>query len=120
VFGRQFEIMAEHNDWTPPEKSAHLIAALNMLAVHILCGLPTGATYKEVTEALENRYGDHHLEAVFHLQLKRTQLVGESLQMLASSIDHLAHSAPVELPEHLICIEATHAFADAIRKRDIR
>jgi hypothetical protein len=95
MFERQFESVAEHNDWMPPEKSAHLITALNEPAVHILCGLPTGVTYEEVNEALENRYGDYHLEVVFHSQLKRrTQLVRESLQMLAAAIDHLAHSAP--------------------------
>jgi hypothetical protein len=94
VFGWQFEIVAEHNDWTPPEIFAHLIAALNELAVHILCGLSTAVTYEGVTEALENRYGDHHLEVMFLSQLKRrTQLIGESLQMLTAAIDHLAHSA---------------------------
>jgi hypothetical protein len=55
VFIWQFEIMAEHNNWTPPEKSAYLIAALNELAVHFLCGLSAGTKYEEVTEALENR-----------------------------------------------------------------
>jgi hypothetical protein len=94
---------------------------LNKPAIHILCGVLTEATYEEVTEALENRYGDHHhLEAAFHLQLKGAQFVKKSLQKSASAIDHLAHSAPVELPEHLICKEAANAFAAGIRKREIR
>jgi hypothetical protein len=65
MFRQQLEIVVEH-DWMPPEKSAHLIPALNEPAIHILCGIPTAATYEEVTEALENCYGDHHLEAAFH------------------------------------------------------
>jgi hypothetical protein len=59
--------------------------------------------YKEVTEVLENCYGDHYLEAVFHSQLKRRALIGsESLQESAATIDDLAHCAQNELHEHLI------------------
>jgi hypothetical protein len=68
---------------------------------------------------LKNSYDDYHLEGAFHYQLKRTQLVGESLQQFADAIDHLAHRAHAEVPEHLIT-KATHSFADGIRERDIR
>jgi hypothetical protein len=51
---------------------------------HILHGIPTGVTYEEITGALENCYGDNHLEALFHSQVnKRTQLVLESLLSLS-------------------------------------
>jgi hypothetical protein len=73
--------MAEHNYWKPREKATYLIAALNKLASHIQHGVPTGATYEEVIEALGNRCVDYHLEVAFHSQLKRVnQLVGECLQ----------------------------------------
>jgi hypothetical protein len=45
----------------------------------------------EDTEALENRYADHYLEAELHSQLKRTQLVGGPLQEFSASIHHSAH-----------------------------
>jgi hypothetical protein len=71
--------------------------------------------YEEVTEVLENRYGDHHLEEAFHAQLKRRiQHVRESLQESAAVIDRLAYCAYVELPEHLISEEAIHAILHTI------
>jgi hypothetical protein len=76
--------MVEHNYWTLREKATYLITALNEPTAHILHGVPAGVTYEEVAEVLVNRYGDHHLEAAFHSQLKRrTQLAGESLRSLS-------------------------------------
>jgi hypothetical protein len=48
----------------------YLIAALVEPAAHNLHGVPMGVTNDKVSEALENRYGDHHLEAAFYSQLK--------------------------------------------------
>jgi hypothetical protein len=65
--------MVEHtrNGWTPGDKAAYLIAALNEPTAHILCGIPTGVTYEEIIAMLENHYGDHHLVDAFHAQLKK-------------------------------------------------
>jgi hypothetical protein len=83
----------------PCEKATYLTAALNEPAAHILYGVPAGVTYEVVTEMLENHYGDYHLQAAFHSELKRrTHLVKESLQEFDTDIDHLAHHAHVELP----------------------
>jgi hypothetical protein len=72
---------------------------LNGPVAKILHRVFPGATHEEVTEALEKRYGDNHLEAAFLSQLKRrTHLVGESLQEFSAAIDHLAHGVHVELP----------------------
>jgi hypothetical protein len=69
-------------------------------------------TYKEITEAPENRCGDHYLGEAFQSQMKRrSRLVGESLQDFIATIDHLAHRAHIELPEHLISKEAARVFA---------
>lgn len=92
VFRRQFQTVEEHNGWTSDDKVAHLIAALNEPAAHILHSVPIGARYEEVTAALENRYGDHPMEA-FHAQLSRNHKDGESTQKFATLIDHLAHCA---------------------------
>jgi hypothetical protein len=102
MFRQQFEIIAEHNYWTPCKKATYLIATLNELAAHIIHGVPTGATYEEVTEALKNRYGNH-LEAAFHPQLKRrTQLVGESLQSLPPSLTTWLTMPTLNFPSSLI------------------
>jgi hypothetical protein len=108
--------MVEHNYWMPREKATYLIAALNESDAHFLHGILTAATYEEVIEAAENRYGDHRLEAAFHSQLKRRiQLIGESLQEFPAAIHHLAHSTHLELTEYLISNETVRAFADGIK-----
>jgi hypothetical protein len=119
--GHQFDTMVEHNDWTPCNKAAYLIAALNEPAAHILYDVPTGVMYEEVTVALENRYSDHHLDEAFHTQLKRrTQLVSEFLQEFVAIIDDLAYCAHVDLPKRNISREAAVAFADRVREPEIR
>jgi hypothetical protein len=70
--------MAEHNGWTPEDKTAYLISALNEPAALIVHSIPTRAKYT-VTAVLENRCGDHHLAEAFHAQLRRrVQHAGES------------------------------------------
>lgn len=112
--------MTEHNYLTPHRKATYQITALNEPPAHILHEVPTGVSYEEVTEELENHCSNHHLEAALHSQQKRTQLVGESLQEFASTTNHLAHHAHFELPEHLISEEAAHVFVDGLSQRDIR
>jgi hypothetical protein len=103
VFQRHFVTVVDHNYWTPNEKASYMIAILNEPAAYILHGVPTGATYVEVTEALGNRYSDHHLKAAFHSQLKRkTQFISKFLQEFAIAIDHLAHRNHAELPKQLL------------------
>jgi hypothetical protein len=70
-FQRHFMTVMEHNYWTLNEKASYLIAKLKEPAELILHGVPTGATYVKVTEALGNRYSDHHLKAAFYSKLKR-------------------------------------------------
>lgn len=72
----------------PLKEVMYLHATLNEPAAHILHDICTGAMNEDVTEVLDNYYSDHHLEAVFHSQLKRrTQLIRESLQEFATTID---------------------------------
>jgi hypothetical protein len=121
VFRQQFETVEEHSYRTPREKATYPIAAFNELTVHILHGIPTGATYKKFVEGLENQYGDHLLEAAFHSQLKRRiQFVGESLLEIATAIEYVAHRAHIELLVHLNTKEAARAFYDGLRKQDIK
>jgi hypothetical protein len=91
-----------------------------MCQLLILHEVPAGAMYEEVTEALENHYGDHHLEAALHSQQKRAQLIRESLHEFAAATNHLAYHAHIKMPVHLISKEAAHAFVDRIRQQDIR
>jgi hypothetical protein len=55
---------------------------------NLLHGVLKGANYDENLEALENRFGDQHLAAVYHCQ-KEGQGVGESFQELSTAVKQL-------------------------------
>jgi hypothetical protein len=91
MFRRQFETIAELNRWMPREKATYLIAALQGRASDELHWVPTGATYEEAINALEDRFGDQHLAAAYRSQPKvRTQKAGESPHEFATAIKQLA------------------------------
>jgi hypothetical protein len=117
VFRRQFETVAEHNYWTHQEKSTYLITALKgRAAAEVLYEIPTSATYGEILQILEDRFGDQHFAVNYRCQLKtRTQMVGESLQDFAMAIEELVHRAYPALPEDHIRTEAGNAFADGVK-----
>jgi hypothetical protein len=102
VFRHQFETVAEHNGWTPKEKSTFLITALEGRATDVLHGISKGTTYEEILQALEDLFA-----AVYRSQLKvRTQKAGESLQDYATAIQQLARRAYPASPEEHIRREA--------------
>ncbi|KAJ4443007.1 hypothetical protein ANN_04656 [Periplaneta americana] len=115
IFRRQFEAIAEHNGWTPAEKTTQLLAALQGQASEILHSVPEDGT------ALEGRYGDHQLVAAFRTQLKtRVQQSGESLQEFAMAVEQLAHKALRGLPNDFIAGEAAYTFGSGVRDPEIR
>jgi hypothetical protein len=116
----QFENVAEHNNWMHSEKATCPITAFNESATHILHGVPTSVTHNELTDALENRYYDRHLELAFHSQLKRIQPIGESPQEFVAVIDHQAQGVHIELPKYLINKDAARASTYRRRERAVR
>jgi hypothetical protein len=69
VFRRQFETVAEHDQWSEREKSTYLISALKGRAAEVLPAIPTNTTYEDALQALEDRFGDQHFAAAYHSQL---------------------------------------------------
>jgi hypothetical protein len=66
----------------------HLLTALQDQASDVLLGDPKGVMYEENVGALEDRFGDQHLVTGYGNQQKRgTQILGESLQELATTIE---------------------------------
>jgi hypothetical protein len=121
VFQRQFGAAAIHNDWTPGEKSAHLLSVLQGQAAHILHSIPAEASYEDIVGALRNRFGDHQLAAAYRSHLKaRVQTGGETLQEFAAAAEELAHQAFVGLPVDHIQTEAAHAFIDGVRDWEVK
>ncbi|XP_069686776.1 uncharacterized protein [Periplaneta americana] len=121
IFRRQFEAIAEHNGWTPAEKTTQLLAALQGQASEILHSVPEDGTAAEIMAALEGRYGDHQLAAAFRTQLKtRVQQSGESLQEFAMAVEQLAHKALRGLPNDFIAGEAAYTFGSGVRDPEIK
>jgi BMFP domain-containing protein YqiC len=83
----QFEAVARHYKWAHCVKATRLVAALQGEASDVLHGVPERAMYEETVEALEDRFGYHHMAAAYHSQLKaRTQDDGESPQESATAV----------------------------------
>ncbi|XP_069694750.1 uncharacterized protein PF3D7_1120000-like [Periplaneta americana] len=61
IFRRQFEAIAEHNGWTPAEKTTQLLAALQGQASEILHSFPEDGTAAEIMAALEGRYEEEQI-----------------------------------------------------------
>ncbi|KAJ4438192.1 hypothetical protein ANN_14131 [Periplaneta americana] len=120
IFRRQFEAIAEHNGWTPAEKTTQLLAALQGQASEILHSVPEDGTATEIMAVFEGRYGDHQLEAAFRTQLKkRVQQSGKSLQEFAMAVE-LAHKALSGLPTNFVVGEAAYTFGSGVRNSEIR
>jgi hypothetical protein len=64
VFRRQFRTVVGHSHCTHQEKSTYLITALKGRAADVLLGIPKNATYEEILQALEDRFGDQHFAAI--------------------------------------------------------
>jgi hypothetical protein len=120
VFQRQFEIVVEHKDWWPQEKSTYLITALKGWAADVLYGIQTNATYEETLQALEGPFGDQNFAAAFCSQPKpRSQRAGESLQDFATAVEQFAHRTYPTLHKDHIRREAGKTFAAEAEDHEI-
>ncbi|KAJ8962278.1 hypothetical protein NQ318_018257 [Aromia moschata] len=99
---RQFEAAARANGWSLAEKATALTLALRGDATDILqtLSLEEQDDYHQLVKHLEMRYGQSHLEHVYHSQLKnRYQKSNESLQEFEADIARLVRLAYSSTPE---------------------
>jgi hypothetical protein len=90
VFHRQ-EVALVQNNWTPNEKVAHLLSALQGQAADILYTVPSKATYEDIAGALWDCSVEHLLEVAYWLQLKgRVKISGKMLEY-AAAMEQLTH-----------------------------
>jgi hypothetical protein len=120
VFRRQFEIIADHNQWSERGKATYLLTALKCRAADMLYGIPTSTTYEDTFQSIQDRFGDQNFAAAYRCQLTRTQKAGESLQDFARASEQLAHCAYPTLTEDHIRREAGKAFSYWVRDPDIK
>ncbi|KAJ8962077.1 hypothetical protein NQ318_018027, partial [Aromia moschata] len=120
---RQFEAAAKANGWSLAEKATALTLALRGDATDILqkLSLEEQEDYQQLVRHLEMRYGQSHLEHVYHSQLKnRYQKSNESLQEFEADIARLVRLAYSSTPENVMERLAVQAFLDGLRDTETR
>ncbi|KAJ8949926.1 hypothetical protein NQ318_007634 [Aromia moschata] len=120
---RQFEAAARANGWSLAEKATSLTLALRGDATDILqtLSLEEQDDYHQLVKHLEMRYGQSHLEHVYHSQLKnRYQKSNESLQEFEADIARLVRLAYSSTPENVMERLAVQAFLDGLRDTETR
>ncbi|KAJ8937208.1 hypothetical protein NQ318_006629 [Aromia moschata] len=120
---RQFEAAAKANGWSLAEKATALTLALRGDATDILqtLSLEEQEDYHQLVRHLEMRYGQSHLEHVYHSQLKnRYQKSNESLQEFEADIARLVRLAYSSTPENVMERLAVQAFLDGLRDIETR
>jgi len=109
----KFESCAEYNNWTVKDKAAHLKSALTGNAANLLQG-NARATYDEVVELLQRRYGNSQQQEKFRLELKsRRRKPDEDIQSLAQEVERLVHRAYPRAPADLRETLSLDSFIDA-------
>ncbi|KAJ8957178.1 hypothetical protein NQ318_007739 [Aromia moschata] len=117
----QFDARA--NGWSLAEKATALTLALRGDATYILqtLSLEEQDDYHQLVKHLEMRYGQSHLEHVYHSQLKnRYQKSNESLQEFEADIARLVRLAYSSTPENVMERLAVQAFLDGLRDTETR
>ncbi|KAJ8947677.1 hypothetical protein NQ318_009561 [Aromia moschata] len=120
---RQFEAAEKANGWSLAEKATALTLALRGDATDILqtLSLEEQEDYHQLVRHLEMRYGQSHLEHVYHSQLKnRYQKSNESLQEFEADIARLVRLAYSSTPENVMERLAVQAFLDGLRDTETR
>ncbi|CAG4953541.1 unnamed protein product [Parnassius apollo] len=116
----QFEAVMKANGWNKSQAMTALTLGLRDQALTVLEALGEEVTYEQLLEALEARYGDAHLEHVFHAQLKdRVQRINENLQQWALEVEKLVRKAYRSVPA-LIEGNLLQTFIDGIRDLEVR
>lgn len=121
-FLKQFEVCANHNQWSENERTDFLQCALDKSAAQLLWdfGSRVDITYEELTERLRQRYGLESQAETFRTQLRcRRQKDRESLADLLHDVRRLvtlAYPAPASETTELI---ARDAFLDAMADSEL-
>lgn len=118
----QFEVCANHNQWTAADKADFLRCALEGAATQLLWdfGAQAETTYDELVDRLRQRFGSEGQAETFRAQLRyRRQRADESLCDLLHEIRRLvvlAYPVPTNETTQII---AKDAFLEAIRDREL-
>ncbi|POS82547.1 hypothetical protein EPUL_004988, partial [Erysiphe pulchra] len=118
TYQKQFEAAAKANGWDEGEKVTALIVALRGEALNILQVIPASqqGNYEALITKLQMRYGDAHLQQVYHAQIKgRQQKNAESLQEFEADIARLVRLAYPTAPDSFLEQLAVQTFVDGLK-----
>lgn len=118
TYYKQFEAAATANGWTDKQKTVSLVVALRGDALNILQTVPGNQqnNYGLLVSRLEMRYGDAHLQQVYHAQVKsRIQNNEESLQEFEADIARLVRLAYPTAPDSFLEQLTVQTFVDGLR-----
>lgn len=118
TYQKQFEAAANANGWDEGEKATALIVALRGEALNILQVIPASqqGNYEALINKLQMRYGDAHLQQVYHAQIKsRQQKNAESLQEFEADIARLVRLAYPTAPDSFLEQLAVQTFVDGLK-----
>ena len=109
----KFQSTATYNGWTEYDKAAHLRNSLVGNAALLLHG-SADATYRQLVEKLQRRFGTRHPETKFRMELRlRRRQQGESLQTLACDIKRLVSLSYTDATPELCDKLGCDAFIDS-------
>ncbi|KAJ8947861.1 hypothetical protein NQ318_010007 [Aromia moschata] len=121
--GSDIDRLTRANGWSLAEKATAMTLALRGDATDILqtLSLEEQDDYHQLVKHLEMRYGQSHLEHVYHSQLKnRYQKSNESLQEFEADIARLVRLAYSSTSENVMERLAVQAFLDGLRDAETR
>ncbi|KAJ8948276.1 hypothetical protein NQ318_020761 [Aromia moschata] len=121
--GSDIDRLTKANGWSLAEKATALTLALRGDATDILqtLSLEEQEDYHQLVRHLEMRYGQSHLEHVYHSQLKnRCQKNNELLPEFEADIARLVRLAYSSTPENVMERLAVQAFLDGLRDTETR
>jgi hypothetical protein len=108
--------MVEVSNWTGRGGILTFLAVMQSQSYALLFDALEGQAYGGISEMLHTRYRDHQPSAKNLSQLRdRKQLNCESMQQFIVSIEQMARTTPVGLPEHYI--QSKHTFDVDVEER---
>jgi hypothetical protein len=119
----QFERISRINRWSDEQKLDFLWVNLTGSALTYVESLAEERTYcyRELCEALEERFGDSQLAEVFKSELRsRQRKEGESLPSLAQDINSLVQRAYPEIGQQGVAELAVEQFREALPDHEQR
>lgn len=123
LYWKQFQFIAQANQWTEAEMAVQLIAALEGDACRVLFDVSVAEMTDPhaIARAVERQFGDPTLPSAARRRFnERKRKPGEKLGVYAAELRHLAQKAFPEFTEEQRCMLAKEAFISGLAPHTLR